>query len=108
MSQAAGLFCIAADAVQRPQVAYGGILLVGRDLSELQNDLITYAETMDVHLRYTPEGYPGPDDSGVLMRGQLVGHELRSRPLFMVTRDGAHTEWDSLPDEEYHNGQSTA
>ncbi|MGX4735062.1 hypothetical protein [Kitasatospora griseola] len=109
VSQAAGLFCIATDAVQGPQVAHGGIRLVGRDLPELENDLIAYAETMDVHLRYTPEGYPGPGDPGVLMRGQPVGQDLRSRPLFMVTRDGAHTEWDSLPSEEYHaNGQSTA
>ncbi|MFJ4188140.1 hypothetical protein [Kitasatospora sp. NPDC089509] len=108
VSQAAGLFCVAADAVRGPQVAYDGIPLVGRDLSELENDLIAYAETTDVHLRYTPEGYPGPD-SGVLMRGQPVGQVLRSRPLFMVTRDGAHTEWDSLPSEEYHvNGRSTA
>ncbi len=43
------------------------------------------------------------------MRGQLVGLVLRSRPLFMVTRDGANTEWDSMPSEEYHvNGQATA
>ncbi|MFF9645277.1 hypothetical protein [Kitasatospora aureofaciens] len=109
VSQAVGLFCIAADAVHGPQVAYGGIPLVGRDLSELESDMIAYAETMDVHFCYTPEGYAGPDDSGVLMRGQLVGQVLRSRPLFMVTRDGAHTEWDSLPSEEYRvNGQSTA
>ncbi|GHF91699.1 hypothetical protein GCM10018790_81000 [Kitasatospora xanthocidica] len=109
VSQAAGLFCIAADAVHGPQVAYDGIPLVGRDLSDLENDMIEYAETMDVHFRYTPEGYAGPDESGVVMRGQLVGQALRSRPLFMVTRDGAHTEWDSLPSAEYRvNGQSTA
>ncbi|MER7582267.1 hypothetical protein [Kitasatospora sp. NPDC097691] len=109
VSQVAGLYCIAADAMQGPQVAYDGIPLVGRDLSELENDMIAYAETMDVHFRYTPEGYPGPDDSGVVMRGQLVGQALRSRPLFMVARDGAHTEWDSVPFEEYRvNGRSTA
>lgn len=106
VSQAVGLFCIAADAVHGPQVAYEGIPLVGRDLSELESDMISYAEKMDVHFRYTPEGYAGPDDSGVMMRGQLVGQVLRSRPLFMVTRDGAYTEWDSLPSEEYRNGQS--
>ncbi|MFE6813961.1 hypothetical protein [Streptomyces sp. NPDC057677] len=102
VSQTVGLFCIAADAVQGPQVAFDGLQLVGRDLSELESDAIAYAEAMDVHLRYTPEGYAGPDDLGVLMRGQLVGHVLRSRPLFMVTRDGAHTEWDSMPSDEYH------
>ncbi|WP_327286368.1 MULTISPECIES: hypothetical protein [unclassified Streptomyces] len=108
-SQVVGLFCIAVDAVQGPQVAYDGLPLVGRDLSELESDAIAYAEAMDVHLRYTPEGYAGPDDSGVVMRGQLVGRGIRSRPLFMVTRDGAHTEWDSMPSEEYRvNGQSTA
>jgi hypothetical protein len=108
VSQAVGLFCIAADAVYGPQVAYEGIPLVGRDLSELESDMIAYTERMDVHFRYTPEGYAGPDDSGVMMRSQLVGRVLRSRPLFMVTRDGAHTEWDSLPSEEYRNGQSMA
>ncbi|MGW1037623.1 hypothetical protein ACWD4Z_36235 [Streptomyces antibioticus] len=42
------------------------------------------------------------------MRGQLVGQVLRSRPLFMVTRDGANTEWDSMPPEEQRvNGEST-
>ncbi len=42
------------------------------------------------------------------MRGQLVGQVLRSRPLFMVTRDGASTEWDSMPSEEQRvNGEST-
>ncbi|WP_405469474.1 hypothetical protein [Streptomyces canus] len=89
VSQVAGLFCIAVDAVHGPQVAYDGLPLVGRDLS------------MDVPFRYTPEGYEGPDDSGVVMRGQPVGQVLRSRPLFMVTRDGANTEWDSMPSEEY-------
>lgn len=54
------------------------------------------------------EGYAGPDDSGIVMRGQLVGQVLRSRPLFMVTRDGANTEWDSMPPEEQRvNGEST-
>lgn len=66
-----GLFCIAADALRGPQVAYDGLLLVGRDLSDLESDAIAYAEAMDVHFRYTPEGYAGPDDSGVVMRGQL-------------------------------------
>ncbi|MFJ3235941.1 hypothetical protein [Streptomyces sp. NPDC086787] len=108
VSQAVGLFCIAADALHGPQVTYDGIPLVGRDLSELESDAITYAETMDVRFRYTPEGYAGPDDPGVVMRGQLVGQGLRSRPLFMVPRDGAHTEWDSMPSEEYRlNGQPT-
>ncbi|MGW2491772.1 hypothetical protein ACWCV9_31755 [Streptomyces sp. NPDC001606] len=36
VSQAVGLFCIAVDAVYGPQVAYDGIPLVGRDLSELE------------------------------------------------------------------------
>jgi hypothetical protein len=108
-SQVAGLFCIAADAVHGPQVAYDGIPLVGRDLSELERDVIAYAEAMDVQFRYTPEGYAGPDDSGVVTRGQLVGPVLRSRPLFMVTRDGANTEWDSMPSEEYRvNGRPAA
>ncbi|MFB6782866.1 hypothetical protein ACFCX0_37305 [Streptomyces sp. NPDC056352] len=106
VSEAVGLFCIAADAVQGPQVAYDGLPLVGRDMAELESDAIAYAEAMDVHFRYMPEGYAGPDDPGVVMRGQLVGKVLRSRPLFMVTRDGANTEWDSLPSEEYHvNGR---
>jgi hypothetical protein len=100
VSQAVGLFCIAADAVHGPQVAYDGLPLVGRDLSELESDAIAYAETHDVHFRYTPEGYAGPDDPGVILRGQRVGPVLRSRPLFMVTRDGANTEWDSVPSEE--------
>ncbi|BFO18394.1 hypothetical protein SHKM778_47820 [Streptomyces sp. KM77-8] len=104
-SQAAGLFCVAADAVHGPQVVYNGLTLVGRDLSELERDAIAYAEAVDGHFRYTPEGYAGPDDPGVVMRGQRVGQLLRSRPLFMVTRDGAYTEWDSLPHEEYRNGQ---
>ncbi|MFD7324784.1 hypothetical protein ACFV9D_27460 [Streptomyces sp. NPDC059875] len=71
VSQAVGLFCIAADAVQGPQVAFDGLPLVGRDLSELECDAVAYAEAMDVHLRYTPEGSAGPDDPGVLIRGQL-------------------------------------
>jgi hypothetical protein len=71
VSQAVGLFCIAADAVHGPQIAYDGLQLVGRDLAELESDAIAYAEAMDVHFRYTPEGYAGPDDSGVVMRGQL-------------------------------------
>lgn len=108
VSRAVGLFCVAADAVHGPQVAYDGIPLVGRDLSELESDTIAYAEARDVHFRYTPEGYVGPDDPGVVMRGQLVGQVLRSRPLFMVTRDGANTEWDSMPSEEYRrNSQAT-
>ncbi|MGX1540965.1 hypothetical protein [Streptomyces adustus] len=108
-SQAVGLFCIAADAVRGPQVAYDGLPLVGRDLSELESDTIAYAEARDVHFRYTPEGYAAPDDPGIVLRGQLVGQVLRSRPLFMVTRDGAHTEWDSMPFEEYGvDGRATA
>ncbi|MFF9490662.1 hypothetical protein [Streptomyces sp. NPDC014676] len=106
VSQAAGLFCIAADAVHGPQVGHDGIPLVGRDLSELESDEIAHAEAAGGHFRYTPEGYAGPDDPGVVMRGQRVGQVLRSRPLFMVTRDGANTEWDSMPSEEYHHGQS--
>ncbi|WP_329202951.1 MULTISPECIES: hypothetical protein [unclassified Streptomyces] len=109
VSRAVGLFCIAADAVHGPQIAYDGLALVGRDLSELESEAIAHAEAMDVHFCYTPEGYAAPDDSGVVMRGQLVGQVLRSPPLFMVTRDGANTEWDSMPSEEYRvNGQSKA
>ncbi|MFF7776540.1 hypothetical protein ACFZCG_19205 [Streptomyces tanashiensis] len=105
VSQAVGLFSVAADAGHGPQVAHDGLTLVGRDLSELERDAIAYAGTVDGHFRYTPDGYAGPDDPGVVMRGQRVRHVLRSRPLLMVTRDGAHTEWDSLPHEEYRNGQ---
>ena len=105
VSQAVGLFCVAVDAVHGPQVAHDGLTLVGRDLSELERDAIAYAEAADGHFRWTPEGYAGPDDPGVVMRAQLVGQVLRSRPLFMVTRDGANTAWDSLPREEYRNGQ---
>ncbi|MGV9337929.1 hypothetical protein [Streptomyces sp. NPDC003688] len=109
VSQAVGLFCIAADAVTGPQVAYDGIPLVGRDLSELESDLVAYAEATDVPFQYMPEGYAGPDDPGVVMRGQPVGPVLRSRPLFMVPRDGAYTEWDSMPSEEHRlDGRSTA
>ncbi|MER5207622.1 hypothetical protein [Streptomyces sp. NPDC002825] len=109
VSQAVGLFCVAVDAVRGPQVAYDGLLLVGRDLSALESDAIAYAEAAGGHLRYTPEGYAGPDDPGVIMRCQQVGQFVRSRPLFMVTRDGAHTEWDSMPSEEHRlNGQATA
>ncbi len=43
-SRAAGLFCVAVDAVQGPQVAYDGIPLVGRDMTELEGDAIAYAE----------------------------------------------------------------
>ncbi|WP_327180626.1 hypothetical protein [Streptomyces sp. NBC_01334] len=106
VSRAVGLFCIAADAVHGPQVGYDGVSLVGRDLSELEGDAIAHAEAVDGHFRYTPEGYAGPDDPGVVMRGQLVGQVLRSRPLFMVRRDGANTEWDSMPSEERRRGQS--
>ncbi|WP_037604954.1 hypothetical protein [Streptacidiphilus rugosus] len=102
VSQAVGLFCIAANAAYGPQVAHDGLLLVGRDLSELESEAIAHAEAVDARLRYTPEGYAGPDDPGVVVRGQLVGQVLRSRPLFMVIRDGANTEWDSVPSEEYH------
>lgn len=70
VSQAVGLFCIAADAVHGPQVAYDGLSLVGRDLSELENDAIAYAEAKGGHFRYTPEGYAGPDDPGVVMRAR--------------------------------------
>lgn len=100
VSQAVGLFCVAADAVHGPRVAYDGLSLVGRDLSELESDAIAYAEAKNTHFRYTPEGYAGPDDPGIVMRGQRVGQVLRSRPLFMVTRDGANTEYDSMPSEE--------
>ncbi|MFG3093928.1 hypothetical protein [Streptomyces sp. NPDC048202] len=109
VSRAVGLFCIAVDAVQGPQIAFDGVPLVGRDLSELEREVIAYAEVMDVHVRYTPEGHAGPDDPGIIVRAQLVGQVLRSRPLFMVTRDGANTEWDSLPSDEYHvKGRSVA
>ncbi|WP_033355300.1 hypothetical protein [Kitasatospora aureofaciens] len=56
VSQAVGLFCIAADAVHGPQVAYDGIPLVGRDLSELESDASAYPEAM---IR------PGPDRTSV-------------------------------------------
>ncbi|WP_330342651.1 hypothetical protein [Streptomyces sp. NBC_00557] len=108
VSQAVGLFCIAVDAAHGPQVAYDGIPLVGRDLPELERDAIAYAEAKDVLCRYTPEGYAGPDDPGVIVRGQRVGQVLRSRPLFMVTRDGAYTEWDSMPSQEQRLNQSSA
>lgn len=107
VSQAAGLFCIAPDAVNGPQVKYDGIAMVGRDLPELESDMIAYAEAKDVYFRYASDGCAGPDDPGVVLRGQLIGQVLRSRPLFMVTRDGAHTGWDSLSSEECRHGQST-
>lgn len=104
-----GLFCIAADAMHGPQIAHDGIPLVGRDLSELERDEIAHAEENDANFCYTPEGYAGPDDPEVILRGQRIGQVLRSRPLFMVTRDGANTEWDSMPYEEYRvSGESMA
>ncbi|MFE1288169.1 hypothetical protein [Streptomyces sp. NPDC058751] len=100
-SQVAGLFCVAVDAVHGPRVAYEGIQLVGRDRSELESDVTAYAEAMDRYFRYSPDGYAGPDDPGIVICGQPVGRVFRSRPLFMVPRDGAYTEGDSLPSEEY-------
>ncbi|WP_285543136.1 hypothetical protein [Streptomyces lavendulae] len=100
VSQDAGLFGVACDAVQGPQVAYHGLLLVGREMGDLESDMIAYAEVHDMQFRYTCEGHAGPDDPGIVMRAQPVGEVLRSRPLFMVPRDGACTEWDSLPSEE--------
>ncbi|WP_143658510.1 hypothetical protein [Embleya scabrispora] len=101
VSRAAGLFCVAVDAEHGPRVAYDGLALVGRDRAELESEAIAYAEARGVWLRYSHAGYAGPDDSGIVMCGQTVGAVVRSRPLFMVTRDGANTEWDSLPSEEY-------
>ncbi|MFJ3635511.1 hypothetical protein [Streptomyces sp. NPDC090112] len=100
VSQDAGLFAVACDAAQGPQVTYHGLLLVGRDMGQLESDMIAYAEVHDVQFRYTCEGHAGPDDPGIVVRAQPVGVVLRSRPLFMVPRDGAWTEWDSLPSEE--------
>ncbi|MFJ9945266.1 hypothetical protein [Streptomyces erythrochromogenes] len=40
VSQAAGLFCIAVDAAQGPQIAYDGLPLVGRDMAGLESDAI--------------------------------------------------------------------
>ncbi|MFD6115550.1 hypothetical protein ACFWG0_36450 [Streptomyces yangpuensis] len=37
VSQDAGLFGVACDAVQGPQVAYNGLLLVGREMGELES-----------------------------------------------------------------------
>ncbi|MFI6585558.1 hypothetical protein [Embleya sp. NPDC050493] len=108
VSRAAGLFCVAVDAVHGPQVAYDGLALVGGDRAELESDAIAYAQAQGVWLRYSLAGYAGPDDSGIVICEQPVGPAMRSRPLFMVTRDGANTEWDSLPSEEYPgNGHST-
>ncbi|MER8009610.1 hypothetical protein [Streptomyces sp. NPDC094149] len=106
VSHDAGLFWVAANAVHGPQVKLEGICLVGRDLSELESEEVARDEAGDGCFRHMPEGYAGPDDSGVVMRGQLVGPVLRSRPLFVVSRDGAYTKWDSMPDEEYRHGQS--
>ncbi|MEV6680600.1 hypothetical protein AB0N09_27615 [Streptomyces erythrochromogenes] len=57
VSQAAGLLCIAADAVHGPQARHDGIPLVERDLSELESDEIAHAEAVNGHFRFTPEGY---------------------------------------------------
>lgn len=109
VSQAAGLFCIAVDAVHGPQVAYDGLPLVGRDMSELERDVVAWSEATDMCFGFTPEGYVVPYDPGLVMRGQPVGQTVLSRPLFMVTRDGANTEWDSMPSEERRiDGQPAA
>ncbi|WP_143658516.1 hypothetical protein [Embleya scabrispora] len=97
VSRAVGLFCVAVDAVHGPRVACDGLALVGRDRAELEREAIAYAQARGVWLRYSITGYAGPDDSGIVMCEQPVGPVMRSRPLFMVTRDGANTEWDSLP-----------
>ncbi|MGW1998182.1 hypothetical protein [Embleya sp. NPDC001921] len=55
VSRVAGLFRVAADAVHGPRVAYGGLPLVGRDMSELDSDAFVYAEARDRRFRYTPE-----------------------------------------------------
>ncbi|MGW1536680.1 hypothetical protein [Streptomyces aureus] len=101
-----GLFGIAADAVTGPQVRSDGIPLVGRDLSELERDIIANAEAKDVYFRDSVDGCAGPDDPGVVLFGQPVRQVLPSRPMFMVPRDGAYTEWDSMPSEKYPHGQS--
>jgi hypothetical protein len=101
VSQAVGLFCVAADALHGPQVMYHGIPLVRRDRAELDSDVTVYGEAQDADIRYAPSGYAGPDDPGIIVCEQGVGQVLLSRPLFVVTRDGANTEWDSIPVEEY-------
>ncbi|OPC79576.1 hypothetical protein B4N89_00205 [Embleya scabrispora] len=108
VSRAVGLFCLAVDAVHGPRVSFDGLALVGRDRAGLERDVIAYVKARGVDLCYSVTGYAGPDVSGLVMCEQPIGSVMRSRPLFMVTRDGANTEWDSLPAEEYPgNGPCT-
>jgi hypothetical protein len=90
------------------QVSRHGIPLVGRDRTEVDTDVTAYAEANGAGIRYSPASYAGPDGSGIIVCSQQVGQVLLSRPLFMVTRDGANTEWDSMPSEEYRLNGSTA
>jgi hypothetical protein len=102
VSKAMGLYCIVPDALNGPQVVVDGIPLVGRDQAELESDVVAYAEANDAGVLWSPSGYAGPHDFGIVICPQRVGQVLLSRPSFMVTH---HAEWDSLPYEEHQRGR---
>ncbi|GAA1972409.1 hypothetical protein GCM10009838_34990 [Catenulispora subtropica] len=87
-----------------PQVALGGIRLVGRVPSELEAEFIDYATAHDAGARYSVSNDPAAVGLGVVLRAQRAGDVVVSRPVF-VGREWDHMFWDSsescIPDTEW-------
>ncbi|MEW2330479.1 hypothetical protein AB0880_22005 [Micromonospora chersina] len=95
-----GLFCVVVDARYGPQVTLDGIRLVGRVPSQLEEQFLDYMLSRGIAPQYAPEGDPGSDELGIIMRVQRAGDVLLSRPVFAVVRERANTLWDGMPYDE--------
>ncbi|MFI7649597.1 hypothetical protein ACIBTZ_26470 [Micromonospora sp. NPDC049460] len=95
-----GLFCVVADARYGPQVTLDGVRLVGRVPSQLEQQFLDYMLSRGIAPQYAPEGDPGADELGIIMRVQRAGDVVLSRPVFAVIRERANTLWDGMPYDE--------
>ncbi|WP_194909562.1 hypothetical protein [Catenulispora rubra] len=98
--EAEGLFCVVPDACRGPLVHLDGLQLNGRDPSQWEDEFVEYVASRGVGLYYSPAGYAGSDDFGLVMQVQPDADALITRPVLIVVRERACTLWDSMPHEE--------
>jgi hypothetical protein len=94
-----GLYCVAVDAREGPQVTLDGVPLVGRVPSEAERWMTDHAERHGLELRYTHAADPELAGLGFILRAQRAGDVMLSRPVFLDQQ--AEVTWDYVPGREW-------
>ncbi|MFE1290667.1 hypothetical protein [Streptomyces sp. NPDC058751] len=95
------LAAVAVDALRGPQVRVGGVRLIGRVPSQLEEEFVRYAEGRGLEQWCLSESEPQSEELGLLVRVQRAADVLLTRAFFVGDfQDWAYTLHDCVPRAE--------